>query len=104
MPHWQARVPRKSDQSLQGCQRLPTGSGPQPSAAAGRPGWTLESIDADRKTVEAAARSKLTVRFQRDTGVQGLVSVGRNGEFDHLLMEDVYWRTVRRIRRLAEEL
>jgi len=44
------------------------------------------------------------LRFQRDTGVRGLVSVGRNGEFDHLLMEDVYWRTLRRIRRLAEEL
>ena len=43
-------------------------------------------------------------RFQRDTGVQGLVSVGRNGEFAHMLMEDVYWRTLRRIRRLAEEL
>lgn len=27
------------------------------------------------------------------TGVDGLLSVGRNGEFDHLLMEDVYWRT-----------
>ncbi len=27
------------------------------------------------------------------TGVDGLVSVGRNGEFGHLLMEDVYWRT-----------
>jgi hypothetical protein len=25
-------------------------------------------------------------------------------EFDHLLMEDVYWRTLRRIRRVAEEL
>ena len=44
------------------------------------------------------------LRFQRDLDIQGLVSVGRNGEFDHLLMEDVYWRTVRRIRRLAEEL
>lgn len=44
------------------------------------------------------------LRFQRDTGVSGLVSVGRNGEFDHLLMEDVYWRTVRRIRRLAHDL
>lgn len=44
------------------------------------------------------------LRFQRSTGVAGLVSVGRNGEFDHLLMEDVYWRTVRRVRRLAEEL
>lgn len=27
------------------------------------------------------------------TGVDGLVSVGRNGEFDHILMEDIYWRT-----------
>ena len=44
------------------------------------------------------------LRFQRTTGVAGLVSVGRNGEFDHLLMEDVYWRTVRRLRRLADDL
>jgi protoporphyrinogen oxidase len=27
------------------------------------------------------------------TGVEGLLSVGRNGEFDHILMEDIYWRT-----------
>jgi protoporphyrinogen oxidase len=27
------------------------------------------------------------------TGVPGLWSVGRNGEFKHILMEDVYWRT-----------
>ncbi len=27
------------------------------------------------------------------TGVDGLSSVGRNGEFKHILMEDVYWRT-----------
>ena len=33
------------------------------------------------------------------TGVDGLLSVGRNGEFDHILMEDIYWRTTRRIRR-----
>lgn len=38
------------------------------------------------------------------TGVDGLVSIGRNGEFDHLLMEDIYWRTVRRIDALAHEL
>lgn len=44
------------------------------------------------------------LRWQRTTGVAGLVSVGRNGEFDHLLMEDVYWRTVRRVRRLADDL
>lgn len=43
-------------------------------------------------------------RLQRGTGVDGLLSVGRNGEFDHLLMEDVYCRTVDRARRLAHEL
>jgi oxygen-dependent protoporphyrinogen oxidase len=30
----------------------------------------------------------------RSLGIGGLVSVGRNGEFAHLLMEDVYWRTL----------
>ena len=32
-------------------------------------------------------------KWQRSTGISGLWSVGRNGEFAHLLMEDVYWRT-----------
>ncbi|WP_082653514.1 NAD(P)/FAD-dependent oxidoreductase [Aureimonas sp. AU22] len=35
--------------------------------------------------------------FARSTGVQGLYSVGRNGEFAHILMEDVFWRTIRRM-------
>ncbi len=30
----------------------------------------------------------------RSLGIERLVSVGRNGEFAHLLMEDVYWRTL----------
>ncbi len=34
-------------------------------------------------------------------GIGGLVSAGRNGEFAHLLMEDVYWRTLRIVRALA---
>ncbi len=34
-------------------------------------------------------------------GIGGLVSAGRNGEFAHLLMEDVYWRTLRIARALA---
>lgn len=29
------------------------------------------------------------------TGVEGLFSIGRNGEFAHILMEDIYWRTRR---------
>ncbi len=31
------------------------------------------------------------------TGVVGLYSVGRNGEYDHILMEDTFWRLRRRM-------
>jgi protoporphyrinogen oxidase len=37
-------------------------------------------------------------RLRRSTGVAGLYSIGRNGEFAHLLMEDVYWRTLETMR------
>ncbi len=37
-------------------------------------------------------------------GIAGLVSVGRNAEFGHLLMEDVYWRTLRAMRALDHDL
>lgn len=40
-------------------------------------------------------------RFEQSTGVEGLASIGRNGEFAHLLMEDVYWRTLKRMRRIV---
>lgn len=36
-------------------------------------------------------------RFADHLPIDGLISVGRNGEFAHILMEDVYWRTRRRI-------
>ncbi|GGE21992.1 hypothetical protein GCM10011390_46690 [Aureimonas endophytica] len=36
-------------------------------------------------------------RFAASTGVQGLYSIGRHGEFAHILMEDIYWRTLRRM-------
>jgi protoporphyrinogen oxidase len=39
--------------------------------------------------------------FARDTGVAGLYSIGRNGEFAHLLMEDIYWRTLKRMQHVA---
>jgi hypothetical protein len=41
------------------------------------------------------------LRFAAGTGVEGLWSFGRNGEFSHLLMEDVYWRTLRKTAALA---
>ena len=47
------------------------------------------------KEYEAERRS-----LEMSTGVQGLYSIGRNGEFSHLLMEDIYWRTLRRVHEL----
>jgi protoporphyrinogen oxidase len=41
-------------------------------------------------------------RFEEGTGVAGLYSVGRNGEFAHILMEDVFWRTRRKLVGLAD--
>lgn len=38
--------------------------------------------------------------WQHGTGIDGLVSIGRNGEFGHWLMEGVYWRTLATVRRL----
>jgi len=32
--------------------------------------------------------------------IEGLYSVGRNGEFAHVLMEDIYWRTLERMKEL----
>lgn len=43
-------------------------------------------------------------RFQHTTGIENLISVGRNGEFAHILMEDVYWRTLRKTGALASQL
>ncbi|MEJ7700844.1 MAG: hypothetical protein WKF71_14520 [Pyrinomonadaceae bacterium] len=31
--------------------------------------------------------------FEQSTGIENLLSIGRNGEFAHIFMEDVYWRT-----------
>jgi protoporphyrinogen oxidase len=36
-------------------------------------------------------------RFAAGTGIEGLYSIGRNGEFAHILLEDVYWRTLRAV-------
>jgi protoporphyrinogen oxidase len=40
-------------------------------------------------------------RFALSTGIGGLYSIGRNGEFAHILMEDVYWRTLKRMAEVA---
>ncbi len=42
--------------------------------------------------------------FESSMPVEGLFSIGRNGEFAHILMEDVYWRTLRRMQQLVSTL
>jgi protoporphyrinogen oxidase len=44
------------------------------------------------------------LRLRQSTGVKRLYSIGRNGEFAHILMEDVYWRTLARMRGLVRDL
>jgi hypothetical protein len=44
------------------------------------------------------------LRLKQSTGIEGLYSIGRNGEFAHILMEDVYWRTLARVRQVARDL
>jgi protoporphyrinogen oxidase len=43
-------------------------------------------------------------QLETTTGVDRLLSIGRNGEFAHILMEDVYWRTTRKVAALTDEL
>src|SRR5690606_32039437 len=40
-------------------------------------------------------------RFADGAGVAGLYSIGRNGEFAHILMEDIYWRTLKKMNELV---
>ena len=39
-------------------------------------------------------------RFENGTGVEGLYSIGRNGEFRHVFMEDAYCRTLKKMQEL----
>jgi hypothetical protein len=43
-------------------------------------------------------------RQESATGVEGLYSIGRNGEFAHILMEDVHLRAARTTNRLVNRL
>ena len=40
--------------------------------------------------------------FERSTNIENLLSIGRNGEFSHIFMEDVYWRTRKKVQKLIE--
>jgi len=45
----------------------------------------------------------LRAKFAKSTGIEGLYSLGRNGEFAHLLMEDVYVRTKNKMQDVIEK-
>jgi oxygen-dependent protoporphyrinogen oxidase len=38
--------------------------------------------------------------LEQQLPISGLFSIGRNGEFAHILMEDVYWRTLGKMGRV----
>lgn len=40
--------------------------------------------------------------FEKSTHIPNLMSIGRNGEFAHRFMEDVYWRTRKKVQSLLE--
>lgn len=40
--------------------------------------------------------------FEKSTNIENLLSIGRNGEFSHMFMEDVYWRVRRKVGKLIE--
>ena len=42
--------------------------------------------------------------FERSTNIENLLSIGRNGEFSHIFMEDVYWRTRKKVSALVDSL
>ncbi len=42
--------------------------------------------------------------FEESTNIDNLLSVGRNGEFSHMFMEDVYWRTQKKVKKLIEHI
>lgn len=42
--------------------------------------------------------------FEKSTNVESLLSIGRNGEFAHIFMEDVYWRTRKKLQNLVEKI
>ena len=42
--------------------------------------------------------------FERSTNIENLLSIGRNGEFSHIFMEDVYWRTRKKVGALVDSL
>jgi protoporphyrinogen/coproporphyrinogen III oxidase len=43
-------------------------------------------------------------QFEQSTKIENLLSIGRNGEFSHRFMEDIYWRTCEKVGNLIEKM
>lgn len=48
------------------------------------------------------AYEETRLKLGQTIGIDGLYPIGRNGEFSHALMEDVYWRTQHKMRQVIE--
>jgi protoporphyrinogen oxidase len=46
---------------------------------------------------------KERLEFEKSTNIENLLSIGRNGEFAHRFMEDIYWRTREKIEELIQK-
>jgi protoporphyrinogen/coproporphyrinogen III oxidase len=44
------------------------------------------------------------LHWETSTGIEGLYSIGRNGEFSHSLMEDIFWRTQGKMQNVMHRL
>jgi protoporphyrinogen/coproporphyrinogen III oxidase len=44
------------------------------------------------------------LHWEGSTGIDGLYSIGRNGEFSHSLMEDIFWKTQSKMRNVMHQL
>ncbi len=43
-------------------------------------------------------------QFEKTSSIENVLSIGRNGEFAHIFMEDVYWRTRKKVRSMLGSL
>jgi hypothetical protein len=54
--------------------------------------------------IQLVIRMAGRLAFERSISISALYSVKRNGEFTHILMVDVGWRTLRRMHQLLPPL
>jgi protoporphyrinogen/coproporphyrinogen III oxidase len=51
-----------------------------------------------------SAYEKERKEFEQSTKIENLLSIGRNGEFSQMFMEDVYWRTQKKVKQLIDKI